>query len=310
MSNEAPDFSTLLLCLSDRLPKFRAALLAQSDAGLEQVEMRPGEPLLRRGDTAHALYVVVDGLLRATAIREDGSELTLSEFGRGEMAGEMAILAGGGVYSASVSVVQDAVLVKIPRETLERIAKQAPDAIQEMSEGIRRRILRDQLAVGLTRLFGHLHETVLQYLEARVEWVRLRAGETLFTEGDKARDLYFILGGRLRAVARNGRVLSEMSRGESIGEIALLTGEPRTATVEAVRDSDLVRLSPEAFDEIVATYPEVMQVIARIVVQRLRARERTASRNGAKKCIAVLAAGPGVPPADFCERLEIGRAHV
>ena len=288
MSNEAPDFPALLGCLSDRLPKFRAALLAQPDAGLEQVEMRRGEGLLRRGDVAHALYVVVDGLLRATSTREDGSELTLSEFGRGEMAGEMAILAGGGVYSASVSVVEDAVLVKIPRETFERIAKLAPDAIQEMSEGIRRRILRDQLAVGLTRLFGHLHETVLQYLEARVEWVRLRAGETLFAEGDTARDLYFILGGRLRAVARDGRVLSEMSRGESIGEIALLTGEPRTATVEAVRDSDLVRVSPDTFNEIVAEYPEVMQVIARIVVQRLRAKERAASRHGSKKCIAVL----------------------
>ena len=310
MSHDAPDFRLLLECLSDRLPKFLQALLAQPDAALERLELPSGTPLLRRGDTAHALYVVVSGLLRAAARQEDGTELTLSVFGRGEMAGEIAILTGGGVYSASVSVAEDAVLVKIPRETFEKIAANVPAAIHEMSEGIRRRILRDQLAVGLTRLFGHLDHSILQFLEARVEWVRLHAGETLFVEGDTERDLYFVLGGRLRAVGHDGRVLSEMSRGESIGEIALLTGEPRTATVEAVRDSDLVRLSPEIFAEIIAEYPEVMQLIAKIVVQRLRAKERTASRAGMKKCIAVLASRPEMATNDFCERLVRALQHI
>ena len=100
MSHEAPDFRLLLECLADRLPKFLEALLAQPDAALERLELRSGTPLLQRGDTAQALYVVVTGLLRATARREDGSELTLSVFGRGEMAGEIAILTGGGAYSA------------------------------------------------------------------------------------------------------------------------------------------------------------------------------------------------------------------
>ena len=192
---------------------------------------------------ANALYVVVAGLLRATTIQDDGGDLTLSEFGPGEMAGEMAILAGGGVYSATVSAAEDAVLVRVPREVFERIAKSAPMAVREMAGGIRRRLARDQLAIGLPKLFGPLDETMLQFVEARVEWVRLHAGDMLFAEGDKGEELFFVLGGRLRAVSADGRVLNEMTRGESIGEIALLTGEPRTASVFAVRDSDLVRVS-------------------------------------------------------------------
>jgi NTE family protein len=184
----APDLAARLECLADRLPRFRAALLAQPAGSLQLTTAHRGDVLLRHGDAAQALYVVADGRLRATVTRADGSELTLSEFGPGEMAGEMAALAGGGVHSASVSVVEEAVLVRISLASFARIAEQSPEAIQELSERIRRRILRDQLAVGLTRLFGHLEEDALRYLEARVEWVRLRAGERLFAEGDTTLD--------------------------------------------------------------------------------------------------------------------------
>src|SRR6266851_4381710 len=163
-------------------------------------------------------------------------------------------------------------LLELGKADLERVELAAGEVLLrkgEMAGGIRRRLARDQLAIGLPKLFGPLDETMLQFVEERVEWVRLHAGDTLFTEGDKGEDLFFVLGGRLRALSADGRVLSEMTRGESIGEIALLTGEPRTASVVAVRDSDLVRVSRRAFDEIVAKYPAVMQTIARIVVQRL-----------------------------------------
>ncbi len=310
MTDQATDFSKLLECLADRLPAFRQALLEQSGADLERVELGAGEVLLRKGGQAHSLYVVVSGMLRATTVLEDGRELTLSEFGRGEMAGEMAMLAGGGSYSATVSAAADAVLVRVPREAFEKIAKSAPQAIREMTGGIRRRLARDQLAIGLPNLFGPLDETMLRFVEARVEWVRLHAGQTLFAAGDKGEDLYFVLGGRLRAVDGGGRVLSEMTRGESIGEIALLTGEARTATVVAIRDSDLVRISRQAFDEIVEKYPGVMQTIARIVVQRLRAKEGPGVAATTRKCIAVLAAGSGNLARLFTERLVIALGRI
>jgi predicted acylesterase/phospholipase RssA/CRP-like cAMP-binding protein len=303
MNHETADVSELLDCLTGRLPALRQALLADPGAQLQRIELSAGQELLRKGEVATAVYVVAAGLLRATATREDGTQLTLSEFGEGELAGEMAILAGGGVYSASVSAAQDSVLVRVPQKTFERIATAHPRVIQEMSEGVRRRIGRDQLAVGLTRLFGPLHESVLRYVESRVQWVRLQAGDTLFNAGDTGRDLYFVLSGRLRALGAGGRVLSEMGRGESIGEIALLTGEPRTATVVAVRDSLLVGVSREAFEEIVEKYPKVMHVIAGIVVRRLLAKERASGAPPASTCIAVLAITPGASTAGFAQRL-------
>src|SRR4030095_15823558 len=98
---------------------------------LGKIDVRAGERLLTRGETAHAVFVIVSGALRATAQREDGTELTLSEFPPGEIAGEMAILAGGGVYSASVSAAQDSVLVRIPRSTFEHVLQTSPQVVRE-----------------------------------------------------------------------------------------------------------------------------------------------------------------------------------
>jgi predicted acylesterase/phospholipase RssA/CRP-like cAMP-binding protein len=305
-----PDFPGLLACTAERLPTFRQALLALPAGSLGVVQLRAGDMLLRRGEPAHALHVVASGLLRTTGTLADGSVATLSAFHRGDIAGEMASLGWSGQCRASVSAQTDVVLVEVPLDVFERIAAQAPEAVREVSEGMRRRILRDQFVSGLTRLFGEMQAELLRYLEARVQWVRLPAGETLFQQGDTSRDVYFILGGRLRALSRSGRVMSEMGRGESIGEIALLTGEPRTATVEAVRDSDLVRMTPEVFDEVVTRYPLVMQAVTRIIVQRLRDKEGAAQASVPKKCIAVLGLGGKAASADFCTRLARGLARI
>ncbi|HXF15472.1 MAG TPA: cyclic nucleotide-binding domain-containing protein [Burkholderiales bacterium] len=310
MTESPPDFSSLLQCLADRLPALRLALLKHAANDLALLRLAAGDVLLRKGEKAEFLYVVVNGLLRATTIQEDGRELILSEFGPGEMAGEMAILAGGGIYSATVSAPEGAAVVQVPRAVFERLATLEPAAIREMAGGIRRRLARDQLAIGLPRLFGPLDETMLKFVEERVEWVRLHAGETLFSAGDKGEELYFVLGGRLRAVAPGGRTLSEMTRGESIGEIALLTGDARTATVIAVRDSDLVRVSRRAFDEIIDKYPKVMQTIARIVIERLRQKETLSAATKSGKCIAVLWAAELDPNVRFTERLVAALTRV
>jgi len=296
------DFGELLAGLSGELPALRDGLLTHARGDLGAVELPPGGVLLRQGEVAHAMYVVAKGRLRATLVQDDASELELSQFGPGELAGEIAILSHGDLHSATVSAITDALLVSVSREAFDRVVAAEPGVVREMAAGIRRRLARDQLAVGLRRLFGAVDDAMLRYVESRVEWKRLRAGEVLFSAGERSEDLYFVVGGRLRALAPDGTALGEMTRGESIGEIALLTGESRTATVTAVRDSELVHVTRHAFDDIVAKYPQAMQAIARIVVRRLLAKERHEPGTRAK-CIAVMPAGPGTRIDEFCRSL-------
>ncbi|RMF24275.1 MAG: hypothetical protein D6765_12010, partial [Bacteroidetes bacterium] len=102
----------------------------------------------------------------------------------------------------------------------------------------------------------------------------LLGGEVLFEQGERGRDLYILVSGRLQAVVRqsNGqtKVIGEVSRGETVGEMALFTGEPRSASIVALRDSVVVKVSQEAFQEMIRRHPTMVINIAKLIIQRLK----------------------------------------
>ncbi|GAA4412683.1 patatin-like phospholipase family protein [Nibrella viscosa] len=102
--------------------------------------------------------------------------------------------------------------------------------------------------------------------------MELPGGETLFHQGEIGDSLYFVVSGRLRAFTHTeaGPVsVGEAKRGESAGEMAIFTGQPRMATVVAVRDSVLIKLTKDTFEELALTYPKVLMNVTKIVTNRL-----------------------------------------
>jgi NTE family protein len=133
----------------------------------------------------------------------------------------------------------------------------------------------ETLARYLRQALGDIPPAAIDFITRQVEWVELGAGRTLMTEGDAGDSAFLIVGGRLRAYRRsadNGppQLLREMARGEVVGEMSLYTGEPRSASVVAVRDSVLARLGREAFHQLLALSPEASIALTRRLVQRLR----------------------------------------
>jgi NTE family protein len=125
--------------------------------------------------------------------------------------------------------------------------------------------------------FHGVRADALRSLEAGAGSVVVHAGEWLFRSGDPADCLYVVRSGRVRIVVEGDegpRILREVGAGAAIGELALLTGSNRSASVQAVRDSELVVLSAATFDELLGEDPAFAGAVARELALQLQASGR------------------------------------
>ena len=93
-------------------------------------------------------------------------------------------------------------------------------------------------------------EAVLSDIISELETVVVKGGEVVVRRGDPSDDLLLVVSGRLRVVLEapetgSERVLAELGRGETVGEAGLITGDRRSATVYAIRDAILARLTSQ-----------------------------------------------------------------
>jgi NTE family protein len=130
------------------------------------------------------------------------------------------------------------------------------------------------LAQHLHAVLGDIDPAAMDLLKSRLEWMEVPAGQTLMAQGEPGDSVYLSISGRLRAYVRGDdgtdRLVREMARGQVIGEMSLFTDEPRSATVVAIRDSVLVRLSKPDFKALLATGADVAIAITRRIIQRLQ----------------------------------------
>ena len=107
--------------------------------------------------------------------------------------------------------------------------------------------------------FGQMRDEHLAALEAAAEWKTLRDGEQLFGLGDEGDAMYIVATGTLQVLipGKHGdeMVVAELGANDIIGEIQLLTGGTRTATVRAVTPSRLIGLGRSALDRLTETSP-------------------------------------------------------
>jgi lysophospholipid hydrolase len=273
----------------------------------------PGSVLFREGEPSDAMYLVLRGELQATVADGQQGEIVVGRIGPGEPVGEMQILSGG-TRTATVRATSEAEVVRVSRHAVERLVRTAPEAKRQMAEAIRRRVRRNQLVSILSTHFGVLDGAMLGEIEAGIEWRTLVRGATLFEQDELADRVYILVSGRLQAevgdAASGARILGEIGRGEIIGEMAILTGEPRSARVRALRDSELVSLDRQAFDRLVVRYPQMLMALTRLVIHRLREAQSGQVQESPARTIAVVAAGPQAPLTAFARSLTVALAEL
>ncbi len=94
-------------------------------------------------------------------------------------------------------------------------------------------------------------------------------GDEIFAEGEAGDALYLVIDGKVR-VHKQDRLIAELGERECFGEMAILDAAPRSATVSAVSDVELLKIEREDFQEIMAEKPEIAMGIIKVLTRRLR----------------------------------------
>jgi CRP-like cAMP-binding protein len=119
-------------------------------------------------------------------------------------------------------------------------------------------------------LFSHCTKKELAAIATLADEVSLRSGTKLTREGETGREFVVIVDGAAD-VTKNGRRINKLGAGDFVGEIALLSGKPRTATVTTTEDSRVLVLTDRAFRRLTREMPSVQASIVTALSERLHA---------------------------------------
>jgi predicted acylesterase/phospholipase RssA/CRP-like cAMP-binding protein len=274
-----------------------------------------GAVVIREGDPAAGLYLVQRGRLRVVSHTQDGGEVFLNAIEVGESVGEIALLTGER-RTATVHASAASELLWFSREQFEQLGRRYPTAAAAIADAIVVRLEQAQLnlALHVSKLFDRLDEPVLRALRAELELVVFHGGQAVVRQGQPSDALYLVINGRLRVVREQAdgtaTTLYELRRGQTVGEIGILTSGPRTATVYAVRDSLLARLSRAGFDRLLAAYPQaiVRQFAAPVVSMLQEQTTRPRRPDNDVATIAIVPIASHVPVSAFAAQLAAALA--
>ncbi len=185
-------------------------------------------------------------------------------------------------------------------EAPEAAAAQEPAGREEAFHGWLVDLVRDSVDHGgpgrapatapgllMSPLFEDFTEEELLSLVRGLRLVSLDAGEVVVTEGEAGNSVFVITGGSVKVFVRDpaGRsvLVGRLAEGDFFGEISLLSGRPRSATITAAAPCELLELDREAFDRVCAQHPRVRAVMEDVYIQRashpLAARVRAAGQD-------------------------------
>ncbi len=234
-----------------------------------------GDIIVKQDEPADSFYVVTKGRARALKTKTDGEEIPLWILKPGDSFGEAA-LAEGGTRKATVRCSTAVDVLRIDRNDFQQLVSREPDLKQYIETTGRNRALQSFLYQFSN--FGRLPTPVLRSMIEKLKPVSIDKGGLIIREGEDAGPLYIINKGQARAfTALNGRQrnLAFYRQGDFFGELSILNGSPRAASVEAFTDCQLLSLDPLAVHALRRRFPEFDKLLGeRLAVYQAKTEAR------------------------------------
>ncbi len=136
--------------------------------------------------------------------------------------------------------------------------------------------------------------------------VSLKRDEWLFRQDDYADSVYIVRLGQLEVIREDPEpeTVNTVTRGAVLGELALLSDSNRTASVRALRDTELLQITRPHFESLLRSEPELTLSLARALAAQLRVSRAIPLRRGRPVILALHALGDDVPLTDLADELS------
>jgi ABC-type bacteriocin/lantibiotic exporter with double-glycine peptidase domain/CRP-like cAMP-binding protein len=229
---------------------------------LQEEHYEFGDVIVKQDDPADSFYVLTRGRARALKIKPDGEEIPLGVLKPGDSFGEAA-LSDGGTRNATVRCSSAVSVLRIDRDDFLDLVGRVPDIRRFVETTGRNRALQSFLYQFSN--FGRLPTTVLRSVIDGLKPVVFEKGNLIIREGEDAGPLYVVQKGRARAfIGVNGRErnLSFYREGDFFGELSILNGSPRAASVQAFTDCELLSLEPVTVRDLRRCFPEFDKLLS------------------------------------------------
>src|SRR6267154_5851494 len=227
-----------------------------------------GDLIVKQGEPASAFYILISG--RARVVKSganNGEEIVLGTLRPGDSFGEAA-LTEGGTRTATVRCSTSVEVLRLDRAEFLALTETAPELKEHMEVTRRARTLQSFLYEFSN--FGRLPTSALRGVIEKLERVQFQKGNLIIKEGDSPVPMYILEKGRARAFTQNNGAqvnLAFYRDGDFFGELSILNGSPRAASVEAYSDCDVLALDPDAVRSLKQSYPEFGKLLEERLAQ-------------------------------------------
>ena len=188
-----------------------------------------GDTVIKQGDDGAELFVVFSGTLKCSKALEDGKEIFLKQYQKGEVFGELSLMYNA-PRSATIVAETESVLLSLDRDTFNFIVKGSSMKRRNMFEDFLSRI----------EILNDLDPNEIAKLCDCLQTESFHKGEEVLKQGDAGNKFYLIMEGSAEAVQTDEKgmqsVVFNFKDHDYFGELALLSGDVRKATVRATSD--------------------------------------------------------------------------
>ncbi len=226
--------------------------------------------ICKEGDPGDSIFIISHGNVSIFRLAKDGEKIRLNELKEGDFFGEFGFFADSR-RQATVEALTDTTVLEITKQDLQEIIQEFPSVSQVLFKFYKERVLDTLLAT--SSLFKSFPPEERRQILGRVTMEKFSPGAMVLEEGAPGDSMYIIKKGEIEVFTHappgSPVTLTRLKEGDFFGEISLVTGRPRTASVKALQPVELVRLNKKDFDQIAANHPEVRKIVEQSIHLRL-----------------------------------------